>query len=385
MKLELHIIQNFAPSCLNRDDVNAPKDCEFGGFRRARISSQCLKRSIRNYWSDHGLLQNERANRTRRVVAIVTDKLVEKGRDYDNAKAAVKHVLEEACGFAVKDDGTTEYLLFLSEPALDKMCDLINQNWDELMSFIDANVQSDEGKAKKARKKVVPKELSSLYKTMSDVFFDSTRAADLAMFGRMIADRPDQNVDAACQVAHAFSTHRVSMEVDYFTAVDDLQQDETGAGMIGVVEFNSACFYRYSLIDYNNLVKNLGSDQNLAGEVVRSYVKAAILSIPSGKQNSMAAHNLPSFVFAVVRSGGSPWSLANAFENPVYPLQNNGLISQSIKRLDEYWAKMTTRYGNDGIKYINALVLDEAPLTHISSTANNIDELVECITKALEE
>ena len=47
MIIELHMLQNFAPSCLNRDDTNSPKECEFGGYRRARISSQCIKRAIR--------------------------------------------------------------------------------------------------------------------------------------------------------------------------------------------------------------------------------------------------------------------------------------------------------------------------------------------------
>lgn len=48
MLIEIHMIQNHSPSNLNRDDLGAPKTCIFGGVTRARISSQCLKRSIRN-------------------------------------------------------------------------------------------------------------------------------------------------------------------------------------------------------------------------------------------------------------------------------------------------------------------------------------------------
>src|SRR6266508_2221569 len=48
--IAIHMLQNHAPSNLNRDDNGDPKDALFGGVRRARISSQSLKRSIR--WSD---------------------------------------------------------------------------------------------------------------------------------------------------------------------------------------------------------------------------------------------------------------------------------------------------------------------------------------------
>src|SRR3954447_14833176 len=53
MKLiELHILQSFPVSCLNRDDVGAPKTAIFGGANRARVSSQCLKRAIRELAQD---------------------------------------------------------------------------------------------------------------------------------------------------------------------------------------------------------------------------------------------------------------------------------------------------------------------------------------------
>jgi CRISPR system Cascade subunit CasC len=138
-------------------------------------------------------------------------------------------------------------------------------------------------------------------------------AVDLALFGRMLADLPNKNIDAACQVAHALSTNKVSMEFDFFTAVDDLSpEEETGAGMMGTVEFNSACFYRYANIDLKQLTGNLAGDSELAQKAVEAFLRAAVATIPTGKQNSMAAQNPPSLVFAVVRDKGL-WSLANAF------------------------------------------------------------------------
>jgi CRISPR system Cascade subunit CasC len=140
------------------------------------------------------------------------------------------------------------------------------------------------------------------------------------------------------------------MDMDFYTAVDDLtRDDEAGAGMMGVTAFNSACFYRYARIDFDLLVNNLGGDKILARKTVEGFLRAAALAIPSGKQNSFAAQNPPDFMLGVVRKDGQSWSLANAFETPVKPNSEGGLMSASIKKLNEYWAKLSKVYGGDGI------------------------------------
>src|SRR5262245_22586290 len=164
----------------------------------------------------------------------------------------------------------------------------------------------------------------------------------------MLADLPEQNVDAACQVAHAISTNKIhSMEMDYYTAVDDLKPDDSsGADMIGTVEFNSACFYRYATLDVAELVGGyrdekktrpfgLQGDTGLAKKTAEAFLKGFIHAIPTGKQNSFAAHNPPSLVFAVVRDG-PPVSLANAFVKPVTPRGGESLVEESIKALDDF-------------------------------------------------
>src|SRR5690606_16261656 len=136
-------------------------------------------------------------------------------------------------------------------------------------------------------------------------------------FGRMLADLPEVNQDAACQVAHALSTHRVEREFDYFTAVDDKGgADETGAGMIGQVEFNSATFYRYAVIDAHKLLSNLQQDRDLTLAAVHAFTQAIARAIPTGKQNTFAAHNPPSFIGVTCRHSG-PINLANAYEKPI--------------------------------------------------------------------
>lgn len=166
----------------------------------------------------------------------------------------------------------------------------------------------------------------------------------------MLAENTALNIDAACQVAHAISTHRVSMEMDFYTAVDDLQarggivteegDEELGAGMMGFTSFNSACFYRYARIDWGQLVKNLGGNADLAQRTVEGFLRAAIDAIPSGKQNGFGAQNPTSLAMTVVREDGKSWNLANAFERPVRPGRETGLIEPSIQALDTFWGNL---------------------------------------------
>jgi len=178
-------------------------------------------------------------------------------------------------------------------------------------------------------------------------------AADIALFGRMLADNKNMNVDAACQVAHAISTNQVEMKMDFYTAVDDLLPDEeSGSDMMGIVEFNSSCYYRYALINYNLLKSNLGNDPQMADAAVTGFINAAVQAVPTGMQNSTAPQNPPSYVRALVRTEGAPWSMANAFIRPVRPSRNEGedLITRSVDELEKYFSALKDNYGDNGIK-----------------------------------
>ncbi len=159
----------------------------------------------------------------------------------------------------------------------------------------------------------------------------------------MIADNADWNLDAACQVAHAISTNRVSMEFDFFTAVDDFRpRDNAGSDMMGTVAFQSSCFYRYAALDVDALRKNLGGTEKaevnpLVRGTVEAFLRASALAVPTGKQNSTAAQNRPSYLLAVVRKSGAPQSLANAFAMPVRPGSGQSLVAASIGALETYF------------------------------------------------
>lgn len=332
--VELHLIQNFAPSNLNRDDTGAPKDALFGGQRRARVSSQCFKRAVRLYSREQRLVPAENsALRTKKLKDLLLERLA--GRNVDEATAKIEAALA-AAGLKLKDDGKTEYLLFLGEQEIAGFAALIDSHWDDLA----INVAGDK-KSKKEAKAAVPPDLAKKAKAL----LDGGKAVDIALFGRMLADLPEVNQDAACQVAHAISTHRVERDFDYFTAVDDAGgPDETGAGMIGQIEFNSATFYRYAALDVSKLIRNLQGDEALALTAIEAFVQSMVRAIPSGKQNTFAAHNLPEFVGVSLRR--SPLNLANAFERPVSPRHDSSLTEQSVAAMAAYEAKLSPVYGD---------------------------------------
>ncbi len=344
MFVELHMIQNFAPANLNRDDTNNPKDTEFGGVRRARISSQCLKRAIRTAPVFAQITGVDTGIRTRWVTRLLSEELQKRGYD---ATQAAQVAQAFAAAYAGKMDSTqkdrTSVLLYLSRQEIERFTQALIERWADLTSGIGKQVEEV---------------LKDLVKQLIKETKERTSAPDIALFGRMLADKPELNLDAACQVAHAISTHRISMDMDFFTAVDDLQErDETGAGMMGYTSFNSATFYRYARIDWEQLVKNLNDDRDLARRTVEGFLRAAVVAIPTGKQNSFAAQNPPSFLLGVVRDDGMSWSLANAFERPVSAFRDSGYIRPSIEALDTYWAQLTGTFSHNP-KAVAALNLE---------------------------
>jgi CRISPR system Cascade subunit CasC len=372
---------------LNRDDTNSPKDCEFGGTRRARISSQCIKRAIRTHFKKQNLLPGDQlAVRTLRLLDELTGRLVAAGKDREQARRVAETAIK-GWGLGLKDDGKTQYLIFIGDAAVSSLAQSCVNHWDILAQVAPGEggeagkEPSDKSKksTKKADKEAIPKD----FKKALEAILDDDNAADLGLFGRMLADLPDKNIDAACQVAHALSTNQVSVEFDFFTAVDDLSpKEETGAGMMGTVEFNSACFYRYANIDFSQLTGNLGNDEELARKAVEAFLRAAVAAIPTGKQNSMAAQNPPSLVFAAVRDKGL-WSLANAFVNPIRPDGKNGLVEKSIAALEDYWAKLAAAYGEEGIQTKASLAVDGELRTLKDCQVSNLNTLIQTLMAAL--
>lgn len=368
MFIEIHMLQNFAPSNLNRDDTGNPKDTEFGGVRRARISSQCIKRAIRNEPIFSEITAVEPGIRTRWMNRLLAEELEKTGKNETQAHVVADALAAQYCKM---DKNHTSVLIYLSQSEVKAITGQLLARWEEIIASL-----------KDGKSSAIDAIAKDLFKTLKD----RTGAPDIALFGRMLAEKPELNIDAACQVAHAISTHRVSMDMDFYTAVDDLSRDdEAGAGMMGVTAFNSACFYRYARIDWELLVKNLGDDKDLARKTVEGFLRATISAVPTGKQTSFAAQNPPDFVLGVVRKDGESWSLANAFEKPIKANRDGGYLTGSVEALDKYWGRLVKVYGNGNFTPV-AFVLDEdAPLINLKDAIKpNRDLWVDGLLAGLE-
>lgn len=357
MFVEIHLLQNFAPSNLNRDDTGSPKDCTFGGIRRARISSQCQKHAIRKYFGQAHLFTGEQlAVRTKRILPQLVQHFADQGQDPEIAKRVITTLLSSV-DISVDDSEKTQYLLYLGSDEIAQLAKVCEQHWNELDQYAVALKVLQEKEEKTAEKGGGKKEkakngngelvLSDGVKKGVLAAIGSSKSVDLALFGRMLAHLPEKNIDAACQIAHALSVNEVSMETDFYTAIDDLKPEDTqGADMMGIIEFNSSCFYRYAKVDVGVLTAALGA--RIARDATVGFVQAMVAAIPTGKQNSMAAHNLPQYIRVAIRGKGEPWNLANAFVRPIRPQRtgDGDLIQLAIAAIDSHYGRLKRMYAD---------------------------------------
>ncbi|ALJ18533.1 type I-E CRISPR-associated protein Cas7/Cse4/CasC [Microbacterium sp. No. 7] len=316
--VDINILQTVPPSNLNRDDTGSPKSAVYGGTRRARVSSQAWKRPTRLLFNSV-LDGSQLGVRTKRVVELLGERILTRSPEISAERA------QELAGLAFTAAGiklsaprrsTPEsplpdesgYLLFLSSRQLDQVADMC--------------IEADRADDPKAQLKG-----DGVKKALTE-----GNSIDLALFGRMVADSSDLNVDAACQVAHAISVHPVDNEFDYFTAVDDHKnadsEEDAGAGMIGTVEFNASTLYRYATVDVDALQRNLG-DAKAAVRAVEAFVRAFTTSMPTGKQNTFANRTLPNAVVISIRNT-QPVNLAGAFEEAITEQPRLRLASERL-------------------------------------------------------
>ncbi|MFJ3176575.1 type I-E CRISPR-associated protein Cas7/Cse4/CasC [Streptomyces roseus] len=325
--IDVHVIQTVPPANLNRDDQGNPKEAVYGGVRRSRVSSQAWKRASRQHF-DTQAPEPERSTRTKRITGELATRIKAhaSGLDDDGARRIAAALLAQLGLSQGKKAGDTAYLLFYGNAQLDEVATLINGQATELAAL-------DEKALAEAVKEM----------PVADAF-TTGHPMGVALFGRMVADIPKLNVDAAVQVAHALSTHETQLEFDYFTAVDDQnEKDETGAGMIGTIGFNSATLYRYATVGFAQLTDNLGGDTEAALDALDHFVDSFALSAPTGYKNSFAHRTRPSLVAVVVRTD-QPVNLVSAFEEPV--AAEAGIQATSARRLAEEHITATQVWGD---------------------------------------
>lgn len=313
--VDVHVLQTVPPSCVNRDDTGSPKTAVYGGTNRARVSSQAWKRAMRMMFKE--MLEADKIGfRTRNVKQLLINKLFELApdkREEDIAKIA--EIALEAS--KIKSGGDKkDVLFFISSVQLEALAKVALE-YDE----------DDSAKKEKEQK----------FKKRWQEALNGKPSVDMLLFGRMAASDPELNCEASAQVAHCISTHEVSNEFDYFTAVDDYDEDGAGAGHIGTVEFNSSTLYRYATVNVGELYQSSLSTDEVA-DAVKGFVEAFIKSMPEGKQNSFANRTLPFYTYVTIRED-QPINMVGAFEKAVAKTRE-GYGSNSIKALEDFMEKV---------------------------------------------
>ncbi len=324
--VNFHILISHSPSCLNRDDMNMQKSAVFGGVRRVRVSSQSLKRAMRKseYYSRHLGEESIRTKHLSQLKEKLNERLAERFSAEIIAKT-IKLLIDKDVSIdgVVEGDAVAPWAV------------------EEFAWFCEQVAKAEtEGLDDKALNKQLKSSIEAMRKTL-------VGGLDIALSGRMATSGLMSElgkVDGALAVAHALTTHTVDSDIDWFTAVDDLQ--EQGSGHLDTQEFSSGVFYRYASLNIGQLQENLGgATREQALEIAAHVLQMLATVVPSAKQQSFAAHNLADL--ALVSFSDIPVSLANAFEQPVQQKNFSGYREPSIAALHNYWQKVHTGYGLD--------------------------------------
>jgi CRISPR system Cascade subunit CasC len=370
--LDLHLLQTIPYANLNRDDLGSPKTLIYGGVTRTRVSSQCWKRATRlAIEADLG----DPAVRTRRVIQRVAERLWTDGWPEALAVFAAQQLIESAGSSGIrveKDQITTSVLLYLPAAAVDRLADLARANRTAL----------ERAYAGSSGKKPTDGKKPPLLPTVDVQRLLGASNGSIALFGRMLAELPQANVDGAVQVAHAFTTHATETELDFFTAVDDLNPvGETGSGHMNSLEFSAGVFYRYANVDLVDLTRNLGADHATARDLTAAFLRAFIGSMPTGKRTATAPQTLPDLAYAAVRTD-RPLSLAGAFEAPVRADQVGGWSAPSRRALAEYATTIHRLWGTDGIVQATHASIEDKPLAGLGEQASSFADLIDTTVRA---
>jgi len=328
--VQLHILTFYPPSNLNRDDTGRPKSAIVGGVERLRVSSQSIKRAVRASDVFKQALEGHLGKRTQRFGEEIEEHLIKmKGAPPAKAREIARAVAKVFGKVAEPEKAKGDAGKAKPEVPIARTAQLafISPEEREAAIALAANL------LEKREHDIEPDEVLRRVDT----------AIDIAMFGRMLADNADFNREAAVQVAHAITSHKVAIEDDFYTAVDDLKarSEDAGAGFMGELGFGSGVFYLYVCIDKALLVKNLGGDAALAAQGLGALTEALATVSPTGKQARFGSRARASFILAE-KGDQQPRTLAAAF---VKPVNGSDLLVNSIAQLKATRKAMDDAYG----------------------------------------
>lgn len=369
--VEIHALQSVPPSNINRDDTGSPKTALYGGVTRARVSSQAWKRAIREDFN-RTLDPTDVGMRSLRLVSAISERIVELRPELAEQAQELAVAAMEAAGFkkpvpksrakGVEGLPETGYLVFMSQR--------------QINALAAAAVEASEE----------PSPLAAMKAAKVKNLVDAEHSIDIALFGRMVADSTDLNVDAACQVAHALSVHEATPEYDFYTAVDDAksrngEEEDAGAGMMGTVGFVSSTLYRYAAINVDQLRETLGDDE-ATKKAIEAFLQSFVKAMPTGKQNTFGNATRPVAVLATVATG-QPTSLVGAFEEPIR--SSAGFVKPAIEGLARHAAEVFSTWRQPTLALVSGLQSEVGPLTKVGEVRPFDTLVAEVSSAALEQ
>lgn len=336
--LQLHLLTSYPPACLNRDDLNRPKSAKMGGVDRLRISSQSMKRAWRTSAAFETAFKDHLGTRTKLQGVQIFKQFTEAGIKEKDAREWAQAIVSRFGKLKGKKEGKP-----LNDLEIEQLAHFSPEEEAAIQALLDRLIQ--------ARRAPEEAELSLLRKQHT--------AVDIALFGRMLADSPAFNTEAACQVAHAITVHRAAVEDDFFTAVDDLNthEEDAGSGHMGEQGFGAGLFYQYVCLDCDRLRENLKGDENLASRAIQALIDAAATVAPAGKQNSFASRAWAYYALAE-KGSRQPRALSLAFMNPVGG-HGGGMMVNAVDALE------TMRSNLDKV-YYRGLALDSRHINAVT-------------------
>ena len=390
--IQFHVLTAFPPHNVNRDEDGRPKTCSIGGVLRGRISSQAKKRALR--YAPH-FPKTQRAVRTREAGIHVFRRLTAAGIDDLSAVWAALAVnmatgggtdiiTRDAAKVLVDPDPKKDKrALDDREKALERLMQRMGLSRDDaLRHWLERECGTEQGLVISTREFARIEEgldaLVAAHRAGGDVA-DTLEAwvksvckdklltrddhdLDTALFGRMVAADPTFNVEAACAVGHAFTTHAFTAEGDYFSAGEELNELKgTGAAITSYAFFGGGVYYQHAVLDCGHLRLNLSHGrapeeaERLTTQAVDAFLTGLLFAQPKGKRNGHASDVGASYVL-VSRGGDPSLNLGVAFLEPVRVTETErDLMTASIGRLRTFHATMTTAYGlRNAVRAFNA-------------------------------
>ena len=368
LRIDVHIIQNFGPACLNADELKQAKTAYLGRYLRGRISSQCLKAAMRKMM--RLLLPSKITSiSTRCAPEILSKTLIDLGCEPDLVALIVPLALTAIDVGLNPETGRTETQMSLARESLQLGAAKIIELWplfSEMASALDAKLKKP--LKKPLKKSEVKAHLSAIYKSVLGdnkkdlakqlgVILDPAAAFEIAMFGRFIASAPENNIERAFCMANALSTHEVQPEQDYFAAIDEFDP-KGGASMLAIQSYNASCYYMNGFVDIPALShnmyerRNFKEDLNAISMVLDAFIRVISSIQLQTKQTVFAAYTRPAYVSVILREiSDKPVDFSEAFVKPITvdPKNPENIVLKSINALKEFRGSQNRVYGEEGI------------------------------------